>query len=394
MQLQLYLHFPFCKRKCFYCDFCSAPGCEEEIDAYCAALEKEIRMEGALWPEAQVNTVFFGGGTPSIVPPKAMVGVLDALRESFSFSHAVEFTSEANPGTLKESWLELMKRYGMNRLSLGVQAAQDELLRRLGRIHTFQEARQAASMVKNAGISNLSVDMMFALPGQTLDMYKETIDKVCELEPKHLSAYSLIVEDGTPLQKNVESGAVTVPDDDEAADFYLLGLEKLREQGYHQYEISNFAQAGFTCRHNAGYWQGAWYLGLGVSAHSMLPPGKEEAEKGAVRLRRANQNDVKSYMNAIEEGETPPRDRQWIDRKEAMFEAMMTGLRMNEGVSNVAFQSLFGVSLQNAFGEQLDSLVKDGLGQWNGNGGFALTPHGLMVQNEALLRLMDNMNNS
>ena len=389
MQLQLYLHFPFCKRKCSYCDFCSAPGTEEEVRAYCRALICEIGREGVNWRDAQVRTVFLGGGTPSLLPPDALGAVLNALHKNFCIEPDAEFTSEANPGTLTMPWLEQAVSQGVDRLSLGVQAAQDRLLKALGRIHTFREAEEAFRLAKEAGIENLNADLMFALPGQTRQDYRETIDRVCALGPKHISAYSLILEEGTPLYREAAAGRISVPDDDAAAEMYLLGREELEKRGFRQYEISNFAKEGFSCRHNMGYWQGAWYLGLGVSAHSMLPPDEKQKAVGVMRVRRANANDRNAYIQALLEGRPAPGEACPICQKEAMFEAMMLGLRMNEGVSGRAFESLFGSDMARVYGSRLDGLVLDGLGKWLPGGSFALTERGMLLQNQALLRLME-----
>lgn len=357
---------------------------------YCLALEKEIAMEGEKWRGMQVSTVFLGGGTPSVIPPKAMEKVLHTLTTAFHVPKNAEFTSEANPGTLREDWLECMQFYGLNRLSLGVQAAQDGLLLSLGRIHTLMQAQEAVHMARRAGIANLSADLMFALPGQSLADYQESLERVCELRPEHISAYSLIVEEGTPLYTNVEAGKVQPPDDDAAADFYQLGLELLESKGYHQYEISNFARQGFECRHNIGYWQGIYYLGLGVSAHSMLPPSPGEAAKGIVHLRRANINSTADYVQALEAGDAPPRELMPISREDAEFEAVMLGLRMNRGVDAGVFEQRFGRKLDAAYGEALASLDRDGLGHWVSDTAYALTPRGLLVENEALMRFMNN----
>lgn len=356
--------------------------------AYCRALEKEIAMEGEKWRGMEISTIFLGGGTPSVIPPKAMEKVLRTLTTSFNIQKDAEFTSEANPGTLREDWLECVQFYGLNRLSLGVQAAQDGLLLSLGRIHTFIQAQEAVHMARRAGIANLSVDLMFALPGQSLADYQESLEQVCELRPEHISAYSLIVEEGTPLYNKAETGQVQPPDDDAAADFYRLGLELLASKGYHQYEVSNFAREGFACRHNIGYWQGAYYLGLGVSAHSMLPPA--EAAASAMYLRRANLNGMAAYVMALEAGDVPPRELTAISRKDAEFEAVMLGLRMNRGVDARAFEQRFGRTLDAAYGEALASLDRDGLGHWVSDTAYALTPWGLLVENEALMRFMNN----
>lgn len=388
MLLQLYLHFPFCKRKCLYCDFCSLPAAEEQVRAYCAALEKEILRMGEKYPQAHISTVFLGGGTPSIVPPDAMRGVMKALHRAFSFCPDVEFTSEANPGTLTEGWLDALLSAGMNRLSLGVQAAQDELLGRIGRIHTFQQAKQAVDMARRAGIGNLNLDVMSGLPGQTLPMYMDSLQAIIGLSPEHISAYSLILEEGTPLHAAVMAGRETLPDEETTALMYEQGAAWLETAGYARYEISNFARPGYACRHNLGYWQGEWYLGLGAAAHSMLPPEQE----GAACLRRANTSDVEKYIAWMQQGLSPVESEEAISPAEARFETMMLGLRTTAGVGEQDFLRRHGKKLTDCYGPRLDKLAEEGLGRWTGPAGqrfFALTNRGLEVQNEVLIRLMD-----
>ncbi len=387
MLLQLYIHFPFCKRKCLYCDFVSSAAGRETMAAYCHALEKEIRAAGERYPDARVSTVFLGGGTPSVVPPELMAGVLEALHGSFSFCPDAEFTSEANPGTLTEEWLSVLLKNGLNRLSLGVQAAQEPLLRRIGRIHTFREAEDSIRLAQRMGLDNLNADAMYGLPGQSLTDYLDTLHALCGLGITHLSAYSLILEEGTPLCRMVEEGALSVPDDDACAEMTEQGILVLEKHGLQQYEISNYARPGYACRHNVGYWQGAWYLGLGAAAHGMVPPTEQEKQMGAVRVRVANTAEVEAYT-----ARSPlhPVERSLVSAEEAMFESMMLGLRMNEGVSLARFEKLHGQSLVGRYGERLESLIRDGLGCWQEGGeAFALTPTGLLLQNEALLRLMD-----
>ena len=389
MILQLYIHFPFCKRKCLYCDFVSAAASRETVAAYCLALEREIRAAGETYPDAKVSTVFLGGGTPSVVPPDAMRGVLRALRSSFTVLPDAEFTSEANPGTLSEEWLEVLMQGGLNRLSLGVQAAQDELLGRIGRIHTFREAEESIRLAQRMGIRNINADAMYGLPGQTARDHLETLERLCALEVTHLSAYSLILEEGTPLSRMVEEGAFTVPDDDACAEMTEAGIGLLQKHGFQQYEISNYARPGYACRHNMGYWQGAWYLGLGVAAHGMVPPTEQERAQGVVRVRIANPVEVGEYTAL---SPAHPVERSPIGPEEAMFETMMLGLRMNAGVSLARFETLHGQSMTGRYGAQLESLIRDGLGCWReapDGRAFALTPKGLLLQNEALLRLMD-----
>ena len=383
--LQLYLHFPFCKRKCFYCDFCSAQETPETVAAYCNALQTEIRLMAGKYRDAKISTVFLGGGTPSFVPAAQLKAVLQTLRESFELMPDAEFTSEANPGTLTGEWLDVTVGCGLNRLSLGVQAAQDHLLAQIGRIHTAEDAAAAVRLARSHGLANLNLDAMFGLPAQTEKDYLDTLRFFKQLDAQHISAYSLILEEGTALEKMVASGRVQLPDEDETAAMYEHGIEWLGNEGYRRYEVSNFAKEGFECRHNLGYWQGEWYLGLGVAAHSMLPPEKTDA----FCLRKGNACDVKAYIRAMQQGEAAPLESlEDISLQDAMFEAVMLGLRTTDGVDERLFEKRYGVSLRGRYGEKLEAIVRDGLGGWQ-NGRFALTPRGIEIQNDVLVRLMD-----
>ena len=383
MLLQLYLHFPFCKRKCLYCDFCSGQADAETVDAYCKALEKLIFHKAKQFPDAQVSTIFLGGGTPTLVPSSVMARVLDALHSAFHVLPDAEFTSEGNPGTVEKEWLDMAVSHGLNRLSLGVQAAQDPLLKRIGRIHTMEDAYRAVCMARSAGVKNLNLDAMFGLPGQTEKDYLDTLEAFRSLGAEHISAYSLILEGGTPLNRMAKEGTVLLPDEDETAAMYEKGIEWLESNGYERYEVSNFARPGFACRHNLGYWQGEWYLGLGVAAHSMLPPDEQQRRQGAVRVRYAASENVASFIHG-----NASEDVECITAEEAMFETMMLGLRTTFGVEESRFEKLHGISLRKRYGEQLDSLVRDELGQWK-VGRFVLTPRGIEIQNDVLMRLMD-----
>lgn len=385
MYLQLYLHFPFCKRKCFYCDFCSAAQPAQTVEAYCKALEKEIILLGKKYADVEVSTVFLGGGTPTVVPAPVMANVLDALRRSFRILPTAEFTSEANPGTVTYEWLEMAAAHGLNRLSLGVQAAQNPLLQSIGRIHTWKDAETAVKLARCCGIQNINLDAMFGLPNQTEKDYLDTLAAFRDLGAEHISAYSLILEEGTALHRMVEEGSVSLPDEDDTAAMYESGIQWLAKNGYERYEISNFAKPGFACRHNLGYWQGEWYLGMGVAAHSMLPSEKENA----FCLRKGNGTDVSAYIHALNNGQEAPVDSMdFIDLQEAMFEAVMLGLRTTIGVDAHAFERRFGQSLQSRWGKAIKKLEEENLACWKQNC-FVLTPRGLAVQNEVLLRLMD-----
>ena len=375
-----------------YCDFCSAAESPQTIAAYCFALEKQIFHIGKLYADEPVDTVFLGGGTPTLVPPEHMARVLQALQKTFTFSPNVEFTSEGNPGTVTAEWLDMAVEHGLNRLSLGVQAAQDGLRQSIGRIHTVQDAAEAVRLARAAGVKNLNLDAMFGLPGQTETDYLNTLETFRQLGAEHISAYSLILEKGTPLHAMVEEGKRILPDEDAAAAMYEHGIEWLERNGYQRYEVSNFAKPGYECRHNLGYWQGAWYLGLGVAAHSMLPPSAEQRAAGAVRIRQGSGTDVQAYIRSVTEtGSAPVESVEEIGPEEAMFETMMLGLRTVYGVSERRFEQQHGTALVQRYGKQLDRLVQEKLGSWieeNHDRRFALSRRGIEIHNEVLMRLM------
>ena len=387
--LSLYLHFPFCKRKCSYCDFCSAAPAPGEIEAYCDALVGEMALMARRYGHLPVDTVFLGGGTPSLIPAKQMARVLQALRASFVLEPEIEFTSEANPGTLTGEWLDAVTEAGVNRLSMGVQAIQPELLQALGRIHTFEQAMESLDMARGHGIENLNADAMFDLPGQTAAQYADTLRALAALRVTHLSAYSLILEEGTPLFDRVQTGLITLPNEDETADQMEQGIDLLETLGYARYEISNFARPGFACRHNLGYWRQKPYLGLGLSAASLLPA--EEHTDGVCYVRQTNTADLKQYLRMIGEDRPPFAVREPVGREDAMFETVMLGLRTVAGVSYAEFERMHGKRLTDVYGEAIQTLRAQGLLQPTESGSpcLALNRRGLALQNTALMPFME-----
>ena len=382
--LSLYLHFPFCKRKCFYCDFCSAAAAPAESAAYCEALEREIALTATEYGHLPVDTVFLGGGTPSVVPAPLMAGVLKTLRRHFAIVQDAEFTSEANPGTVTEAWLSTLTDAGMNRLSLGVQAVQPQLLSMLGRVHDYPQALEAIAMAQRHGVRNINADAMFALPGQTPGDYLDTLRALVGAGVTHLSAYSLILESGTRLAELVARGALRAPDEDAAADMLEAGIDLLASMGFARYEISNFAREGYACRHNLVYWTQKHYLGLGVSAASHLP---EIGGGGAAYVRRQNTHDVAAYVRALQSGALPPSESTALTKEEAMFETVMLGLRLVRGVRYADFLALHGRALPEVYGHAIDTLARQRLLQPTdaAEPHLALNRRGLAVQNTAMM---------
>lgn len=367
-EIGLYVHIPFCVKKCAYCDFASFAGREQEESAYVDALLREAKERSRI--DASVATLYIGGGTPSLLPSALMGQLLTGVRNAFDFLPDAECSCECNPGTVTPVFLDTLRRNGINRLSFGAQAAQPRLLSLLGRIHTWTQVEESAGMAWQAGFDNINLDLMLGLPTQTLSDVRETLEKALALEPKHLSCYGLIVEEGTKMRRMVESGAWLLPDEDTERDMYELCRETLAQHGFEQYEISNFARPGFACRHNVDCWKRKEYIGLGSAACGFL---------GNVRYQ--NPPDLTDYLNG------KPAEETVISPEEARFESMMLGLRMTQGVSDAAFMKMHGISINDVFGKQLEKPIRLGLVEWQ-NGFLRLTRKGMDVQNSVLVELL------
>ena len=366
----LYLHVPFCKSKCAYCDFPSFAGCEKEmprvIDRMCAEL---FDCRNA-FPDTLVETMYIGGGTPSLLPPKLMEKLLQAAREAFPFAPGAEISCEMNPGTVTPEFLSVCAENGVNRVSLGAQSSLDHLLSSIGRIHTFRQVREAADLLRSFGLTNFNLDMMLGLPGQTMEDVRQTLDDFLALSPAHLSCYALIVEEGTLMEKKVDSGEWTLPDEDTERDMYELARETLEKNGYRQYEISNFAKDGFLCRHNLDCWLRHEYLGVGAAACGFI---------GNVRTR--NPGTIPGYLRG------DPQEQTILTEEDARFESVMLGLRLTEGLPESVFRKAHGMGFREAFGEKLDVPLKDGRLLFE-NGVLSLTRYGMDVMNSVLVDLM------
>ena len=330
---------------------------------------------------APLETAFIGGGTPSILPTLLLEKLLTGLHRHFIFPAGMEFTTEANPGTLTEHWLRAAVDGGVNRLSMGMQAAQPQLLRTLGRIHTTEQVGQSVRLARQYGIDNINLDLMFGLPGQTPEMWRESLAIALAMEPRHLSCYGLIPEDGTPLTADLESGRLTLPHEDDERRMYDDTLEILARAGYAQYEISNFALPGHACRHNIGYWQQRPYIGLGASAASMLPEGLGE-------IRLTNPPAIPDYLRMVDSGDFAQREVTRVSPEDARFETLMLGLRMTSGVSEHDFTSRHGITLDSYCGAKLQDLQNRGL-LAHTNGRWYMTRRGMDVQNAILVELME-----
>ncbi len=357
--LSIYIHIPFCIKKCLYCDFLSFPASEGDKETYAAALLKEIETEASRYEERVVDTVFLGGGTPSILQTAHIEKIMDTLKNFYRFSTNPEITIEVNPCTVDKEKLRRYKASGINRLSIGAQSVQDSELRALGRIHNAADFFAAFHMAREAGFDNINVDLMSALPGQTTERYLETLLKVTDLKPEHISAYSLIIEEGTPFfdiygEKEGENGAERgLPSEEEERRMYEETGKRLEEAGYCRYEISNYALKGRECRHNTACWKRYDYAGFGLGASSMVE-----------NIRWKNTARMQTYLHAYGEGKTCgniKNEIQRLSRAEQMEEFMFLGLRLTEGVSRAAFFEAFHEDMDNIYGPVLGQLLKNGL---------------------------------
>lgn len=383
--LELYIHIPFCVRKCLYCDFLSASCCGQEQAEYMDQLRSEILASGPWYEGYEVETVFIGGGTPSILEPEQITLLLQAVRRAFAVAEDAEITIEANPGTFLGKKLPIYKEAGINRLSLGLQSASNDELRWLGRIHTFEDFLKCYQWARMEGFSNINVDLMSAIPGQTVESWRNTLRKVIMLKPEHISAYSLMIEEGTAFGRRY--GAMPgqgedslalwpeLPGEEEERGMYYLAQSLLGEAGYEQYEISNFSRSECRCRHNVGYWTGAEYLGLGLGASSCV--------KGQ---RFSNETDREKYQKldfSLDGLELLHGHIHLQSRKERMEEFMFLGLRMLEGVTDMAFTREFGIHMESIYGKVMEDLTKKGLLKQKGTR-IALTGLGIDVSNYVL----------
>ena len=372
MSFGLYVHIPFCIKKCHYCDFLSFPATEETIERYCKALAEEIsRTAGALTAEEKqtpVNTIFAGGGTPSILRPDQILALFSCINQNYLVDKAAEITLEANPGTFSSDKLTAWKEAGINRLSIGLQSTRDELLRKLGRIHSLKQFEEHYEMARNAGFDNINIDLISALPGQTLDDWIRTLKQTISYQPDHISAYSLIIEEGTPFctdQRILDS----LPDEDTDRRMYEYTNDILSSAGYHRYEISNYALEGKECRHNIGYWDGSSWLGFGLGAASSYR-----------HARFSNDNNLKAYLSSPYIPFDQRKDYELQTKTQEMEDRMIFGLRMMSGVSRPQFEKDYGVSMDVIYGSIIEKYRKYGLLEEAG-GRIRLTPDGIDVSN-------------
>ena len=376
-ELELYLHIPFCVKKCNYCDFFSASGSEEEQEAYVQAMVQEIHLYQEKFRPYEVKTIFLGGGTPSLLSGSQTERIFQSLHDSFEIARDAEITMEMNPGTVDLQKLKQYKEIGVNRLSIGLQSAQNRELKMLGRIHTFEDFLETWKEVEKAGFENRNIDLMSALPGQKLETWEDTLRKVLALQPEHISAYSLILEEGTPFYNWYESGRFNagdweLPTEEEEYTMGERTIQILQEAGMHRYEISNYAKPGKECRHNLGYWNRTEYLGIGAGSSSLI---------GETRFNHIR--DRKEYIEMIRRGEDVDTEQEFLSTESQMEEFMYLGLRKTEGISRTAFQDYFQKSLDEIYGTVIEKLNDEKLLECDGDR-VRLSHRGMDVSNWVL----------
>lgn len=369
----LYIHIPFCAKKCNYCDFNSyvAP---ELVPPYLEALRKEILLYSHI--ERPVKTIYIGGGTPTVLSEIDLETLIDWIMRHFHIKHGIEFTVEANPGTLSRRKLLVLKKLGVNRLSLGLQAYQDRLLRMMGRIHSAKEFEECFKMAREAGFDNINADVIFGLPGQTVSDFMETLEYLTTFSPEHISCYSLTVEKGTIFFEMQERGLLQLPTEEEERDMYHKAVEYLTGHGFIHYEISNFAVPGRTSRHNTACWKYEDYLGLGAGAHSFMDG-----------CRFCNHPSPDEYINSLSQGILPVESKEYLDAREQQAEFCFLGLRLLEGLDKRVFRRRFGKDIHEIYDSAVRKLSSSGLLEEDDTH-IKLSPKGLDLANEVFVEFL------
>lgn len=391
--ISLYLHIPFCVKKCGYCDFNSYGGREELIPAYVDSLNKEMEFVAAKRKEKlDVHTIFFGGGTPSLLSITQLSTILRTIGALFNILPDAEISLEANPGTLTPEYLVELRNIGFTRLSIGVQSTNEKELVQLGRIHNRAEIFRSVDTARSAGFTNINLDLIYGLPDQTLREWKESLFDIVNLNPEHISLYALTIENGTPFGSKARKGLLNIPDPDQAADMYNWSSEVLEKNNYNQYEISNWAKKGFECRHNLQTWRNQYYLGFGAGAHGFYD-----------NIRMANALRIGDYIKRMENHSFCAEEyaeiifplspamvyKRNISRFTSMQETMMLGLRLtNEGVVGQKFQERYGQPVVNVFGKEISELIQVDLLEWN-NGALKLTKKGRLLGNQVFMMFVN-----
>lgn len=376
MPKAVYIHIPFCNRICPYCDFNKYVLKGQPVEQYLAALDREIELTLQLCPTPGIETIFVGGGTPTVLTAVQLERFLQSIKRHVSFSNLAEFTFEANPETMDLDKLQVLKEQGVNRLSFGVQTFDPQLLRRLGRMHSPEDVFQAIAQAQEQGFQNISIDLMFGLPNQTVEMFNETLNIAFKLGVQHFSAYSLKVEEGTFFHTLYQKDKLPLPSEDEETQMYAILLERMELEGFKQYEISNFAQPGFESRHNLTYWRNGEYYGFGAGAHGYVQG-----------VRHVNAAGVDEYTSFLQQGQLPHVETHPVSTREAMEDMMIMGLRTREGVALERFYHNFHCQLEDVYEAQLIKLVEKNLIEKTAQG-YRLTKSGMFLGNEVFAEFL------
>ena len=377
-ELGIYVHIPFCKQKCKYCDFVSFTNCEEKYENYFESIIKEIENKRLDTSNTVVSTIYIGGGTPSIVPPKFIEQIFNKIKTKFKLSENAEITIEINPGTVNIEKLQYYYNIGINRLSIGLQSADDRLLELIGRIHTYTEFKEAYTLARNIGFQNINVDLMIGLPTQSLEDVKKTLESIIEKNPEHISVYSLIVEEGTKMFDLISNNILQLPDEKIEREMYWFVKNTLEKNGYFQYEISNFSKKGYESHHNMNCWKQMEYIGYGVAAHSYFN-----------NKRFSNINNIVEYIKNCEADNIEKNIilNEEQDKTEQMKEYMLLGLRKIEGVNIEAFKNKFNENSIEIFKGEIDKLINENLIE-NVDGYIRLTSKGLDLANQVWMEFI------
>lgn len=375
--LGIYIHIPFCRNKCAYCDFCSFPAGKAEQERYVAALIRELGLWAEKTDDRAVDTVFIGGGTPTLLSPEQLGSILDAVAQHYVLSDTAEISIESNPATLTDAHLALFREKGVTRISIGLQAAQDTLLKRLGRVHTVEQFLETFRRARNAGAWDINVDLIYHIPGQTRQNWLDTLDTVIGLGPEHISCYSLQLEEGTPLEAAVEAGRYRMSSDRNNRWMHHTAIDLLASRGYVHYEISNFSKPGHPCRHNLRYWRREPYIGCGLAAHGFMEP-----------QRMANPEDMSAYLASLEAGQLAYHTVEVVNPEEARFEALMLGLRMTEGICWEQVMAGCPPGKREAWERLAEALKNQGLLR-DAAGRLCLTRRGMDLSNSVFSAFME-----
>lgn len=371
-ELGLYVHVPYCKSKCKYCDFNSYMGCEKSMDKYFSCLCQEIKIFAPTFKDYTVTTVYIGGGTPSYVDAKYIKDILSTIKAQFSLSETAEISMEANPNSVSLEKAVIWHNAGVNRISVGLQAVSKRLLKTIGRIHTLKDYKNAIKSLKTAGFTNINTDLMLGLPNQRISDVCKAI-KIATKNSTHISAYSLIVEDGTPMKKLIEEGVLKLPSEENTIEMYDIAYDKLKKAGFNRYEVSNFAKSGYECKHNLNCWSYLPYIGFGAGAHSFVE-----------NKRCENETSIYDYIDKMETGD-PTKEKITLTRDEQLEEYIMLGLRKEEGISPKEMKQLFKYDILKAKNKEIQKLSKVGLISVSDR--ISATEMGFFVLNRIILEL-------